>query len=490
MTARPASWFAGRRVAHTLGPLVLAVGLSTCNSDTPIGPGGRGGGQPGYLAFRPVYSTRGLPPGLPLDRVHVIVVRLPNDTLANTFATFNTTTNQLQLTIQVLLQQPAETLEVTLELLSGSTVLFSGTQPMLVLQGPPGTTPADSVPLAYIEPGAHVVSLSISPRDSLLELGDTLGFRVTALDASSAVVPNFYVSWSVDSANRATVNAATGALTPIQTRTSVYVKVQDPLGVMDSTRVFLLPILSQLQKVSGDSQSLRAGQRLPLPLVVKLIATDNLGVQGVPVAFTASGGGLLDSAVVHTDATGLAQNGLVLGAGAGTDTVRVSVTGIASLNLLAFAQGPPPAAIVATSPVSQVDTAGTAVAVRPSVLVTDSGGLPVAGVTVTFAVTPGNGTLTGAVTSTNGSGVATVGSWTLNPTVGSDTLTATATSAGPPIGGNPVTFTVTTLAGAPATIAAASVLNQVAVAGTAVAIAPAVLVTDVNGNPDSGAAVT
>src|SRR5439155_754603 len=64
---------------------------------------------------------------------------------------------------------------------------------------------------------------------------------------------------------------------------------------------------------------------------------------------------------------------------------------------------------------------------------------PVTGVAVTFAVAPGNGSVTGGSQTTNGSGIAIVGSWTLSQTVGTNTLTAAASGSG--ITGNPVTFT-------------------------------------------------
>jgi len=67
---------------------------------------------------------------------------------------------------------------------------------------------------------------------------------------------------------------------------------------------------------------------------------------------------------------------------------------------------------------------GTSVAIPPAVTVQDAQGNAVAGVTVVFAVGPGNGALIGSTQVTNSSGVATVGSWTLGP-VGPNTLTAT-----------------------------------------------------------------
>src|SRR5205823_9892420 len=137
------------------------------------------------------------------------------------------------------------------------------------------------------------------------------------------------------------------------------------------------------------------------------------------------------------------------------------------------------ATIAANSPTSQSATAGTAVGSPPSVIVKDANGNPVTGVAVTFAVAPGNGTITGGSQTTNGSGIATVGSWTLGTTAGSNTLTAASGS----LSGSPVTFTATGTAGSATQIAANSPTTQTATAGTAVNSPPSVIVKDANGNP-------
>ena len=61
----------------------------------------------------------------------------------------------------------------------------------------------------------------------------------------------------------------------------------------------------------------------------------------------------------------------------------------------------------------QTADAGTAVAVAPSVKVTNDPGQGVAGFGVTFVVTGGNGSVTGGSQTTNSNGIATVGSWVL-----------------------------------------------------------------------------
>ncbi len=135
----------------------------------------------------------------------------------------------------------------------------------------------------------------------------------------------------------------------------------------------------------------------------------------------------------------------------------------------------------------QSAVAGSAVATDPSVLVTDANGNPKSGVSVTFAVATGGGTVvpTSAVT-TDASGIATVTSWTLGTTAGANSLTAT--SAG--LTGSPVTFTATGVAGAATQIAVNAGNGQSATAGQAVTTDPSVIVKDVNGNPKAGVSVT
>ena len=79
----------------------------------------------------------------------------------------------------------------------------------------------------------------------------------------------------------------------------------------------------------------------------------------------------------------------------------------------------------------------------PSVIIRNAAGAGVNGVTVVFAIGSGGGSITGAAQTTNASGIATVGGWTLGAVAGTNTLTATATG----IAGSPVTFTARGTAG-------------------------------------------
>ena len=143
-----------------------------------------------------------------------------------------------------------------------------------------------------------------------------------------------------------------------------------------------------------------------------------------------------------------------------------------------------PAAIAAVSATLQSGTAGSSVTTRPSVRVTDADGAPVQRVIVIFAVSAGGGTLSGASQTTNGSGEATVGSWTLGTVAGANSLTATVS------GLPPVVFEASGAPGAAARLIESAGNGQTAPAATALAIPPAVRVTDVHGNAVIGVAVS
>ncbi len=84
--------------------------------------------------------------------------------------------------------------------------------------------------------------------------------------------------------------------------------------------------------------------------------------------------------------------------------------------------------IAATTSTTLTALPGATVTDPPSVIVRDESGSPMVGASVTFAVTSGGGSITGAQETTNPSGIATVGSWTLGTSGGANTLSATSGS--------------------------------------------------------------
>ena len=85
-----------------------------------------------------------------------------------------------------------------------------------------------------------------------------------------------------------------------------------------------------LVKVSGDSQQGTSGTALAQPFVVEVQDGESAAFAGVPVVFAVTaGGGTLSATSTTTDANGQAASTLTLGNSAGTNTVQVSVQGIA-----------------------------------------------------------------------------------------------------------------------------------------------------------------
>jgi adhesin/invasin len=142
-----------------------------------------------------------------------------------------------------------------------------------------------------------------------------------------------------------------------------------------------------------------------------------------------------------------------------------------------------PGSITAASATVLSGTVGQPVTPLPSVIVRNQHGDPMFGVRVNFAVTGGDGSITGATAFTDANGVATVGSWTLGPAVGDNTLSATVGSL------TPVTFVAVAQAGEPASLTKSEGDEQTGPVATALPIAPAVLVEDLLGNPVAGVSV-
>ena len=180
----------------------------------------------------------------------------------------------------------------------------------------------------------------------------------------------------------------------------------------------LPPPPPKLLKISGDGQIGAPGQILE-PFVVEVRDQNGTPMAGVFVVFLHDDG-FLDNVLAVTGADGRAETTLTLGSGAGTTTVtaevrRVSVTFEARVIF-------PPKTIVKIAGDNQTGGAGAALGRPFFVEVRDERRNPLAGITVTFAVTGGGGSLNPETTRTNQSGRA----WsllTLGNSPGTNTVT-------------------------------------------------------------------
>ncbi len=242
---------------------------------------------------------------------------------------------------------------------------------------------------------------------------------------------------------------------------------------------------STLVIVAGNAQTAPAGSAVPIAPRVQL--TDAIGnpVVGAAVTFAVTaGGGSVTGASTSTDAAGFAQVGSwTLGTTAGVNTLQVATAGVAPVNIVATGTPGAPAALVIVSGNNQAAVVNTQLATPITVVVRDANTNPVPGVNVTFGITAGGGSLSGASAVTNGVGQATLGSWTLGVVAGVNTLNATSP------GVSSALFTATGIPGSAARIAFVTDSVPSAVVGTAITPPPAVLVSDLFGNAVTGAQV-
>jgi hypothetical protein len=238
--------------------------------------------------------------------------------------------------------------------------------------------------------------------------------------------------------------------------------------------------------VSGGGQSGNPGAVLATPLVAKVVDALNNPVANASVTWSASGGGASFSPVTSTTtANGQVSTQATLGGATGPVTVTATTGALTTTTTLTVTSPPVvlPPTITKTAGDGQSVVAGTSVVVLPTVVVKDGSGNPMQGAPVVFAVSSGGGTATGTTATTNSSGVAVVGSWTLGPVAGANTLTATS-------GTLTTTFTATGTVGVANKLAFAQAPPASIVVGAAITPAVQVRLTDANGNPVTTSGVT
>jgi len=202
-------------------------------------------------------------------------------------------------------------------------------------------------------------------------------------------------------------------------------------------------------RVSPETLSLRVGDSD----TVRALALD--ATAALLVQRTASWTSGVPS-IASVDADGRVQ---ALAAGAGSVTASVGTLQATAVVLVSGA----PSAIAISAGNGQSAPVNTTVPIAPAVRVADASDVPVSGVSVTFAVTAGGGSVVAPATVVTGfDGIARVGGWMLGPAAGMNTMSATAAGSG--ITGNPVSFTATATVGPPSASQSSVEANPAAIA--------------------------
>jgi hypothetical protein len=263
-------------------------------------------------------------------------------------------------------------------------------------------------------------------------MGSSTGDVTFSYDAFS--IPDAFrvVNGGVTHLNTGSVSN-TGSKTFALSGSIVFVTVSAPLSGTAWNFTLSCPKAPTASKAiavnAGDNQSAGVGAAVAIAPSVKVTnPTTGAALSGETVTFAVgSGGGSITGASAVTNASGIATVGSwTLGSTAGTNTLTASLTG-ATGSPVTFTATAAGATIAINDGDKQAQMVSTAVPTAPSVIVKDGAGTPIAGATVTFAVAGGSGSITGGTATTNASGIATVGSWTLGATANLNKLSATIT---------------------------------------------------------------
>lgn len=249
---------------------------------------------------------------------------------------------------------------------------------------------------------------------------------------------------------------------------------------------------------SGNYQSGVISTALPYPFVVIVTDADGNPIQGVNVTFAITStpygatGHSLGATNALTGINGQASTILTPGNKVGAYIVTATAAGLTGspVTFTATATAGAPTTIALTSGNHQSGVINTTFSYPFVVTVRDSGGNPVGGVSVEFAIANVPSGATGqrlsvenATTDANGEATTTL---TLGDKVGFYTVLTRSKG----LAGDPVTLTGTATAGTAARIALASGNNQTGVIKTILSEPFAVTVMDEGGNPVQGANVT
>jgi hypothetical protein len=241
----------GRRRRALLAAAVLASsGLTAACSDLLFGSNT---GGVAHLAIVPRFGAREAAIYGELDRFNLgvetirIVLTRPNttDTLADTTVTIEPGQDTIGVQLRVNLTQTQEELTATMEMRSGSVLVFSGTTTVIARIGSASVAAAPPVLVpVWVGPGKDVTRIRISPRDPAIPADGSITFSAAAFDANDVPFsdPDYEARWiwaAIDS-NLASFTPGTSTLVGKGTPGTARILVFTPNLLRDTVTVTLL----------------------------------------------------------------------------------------------------------------------------------------------------------------------------------------------------------------------------------------------------------
>ena len=315
--------------------------------------------------------------------------------------------------------------------------------------------------------------------------GVRVAFELTAAGPGADVLPD---TAETDAAGQTYTRMVLGTTIGPQVGVARIVAAEGAQTPSTEFQVVALPEdANELEVLSGDNQSGPAGSTLPQPLMVQV--TDAFGnpIAGVPINWSAEGGGSVSQPSSITDGEGKAGVQRTLGPTAGPQATLAISEGLAG-SPLTFAHTATAGNASGLSPVSGNNQTGQVGARLPADLVVrlvDEIGNGVPGAAVTWVVATGGGSVTPENGVTDDAGYASA-QYTLGPTPGENRVDAVVSGVGV------VNFSATGTAAAPASLAIAVQPSSTARNGQPLARQPVIQVRDAAGGnaATAGIAIT
>jgi len=331
----------------------------------------------------------------------------------------------------------------------------------------------------------RVTSLSIEG-DSVIRVaeGTTLPLHVTGSDARGNQIPAGPVTWSAGDAEVAAIDSA-GTLRGL-TPGATTVAAVSIASLVAERRVEVVPVASSITLAAGTEQRAAAGQTLPDPVAVQVVSRSGRPVAGVMVRFDPSASeGTVQPDSGTTDAHGIVTTRWTLGPVPGRQRLAVQVEGIDSAQIVdAEADPTPKNTNIGLMSDSLVAEAGTSLPEPVAVQVTDSSGVALADLPVSWTALNG-GTISQASARTDSTGLARA-HWRLGTRAGTQKVQV---QVGNPRTLPPIVVSARALAGTAASLKLVSGDAQRGTVGVVLAKGVLLRVTDSLGNPLGGVAI-
>jgi hypothetical protein len=312
--------------------------------------------------------------------------------------------------------------------------------------------------------------------DTLVRLrqGDTSQFAAIALDSRGHRIAQVSPIWRSADPNVATVDSLGTAIGREPGRTQLSVLVENGNA---EVWVDVELAASQLTLQSGEGQKALAGRRLAEPIVLQALARGGQPVPGATVTFAvADGDGAVDPVTATADRDGRVRTYWSLGSRAGPQRLLARITGVDSAFVIE-AQADPVPGNVRVELVGPVPSGRAGAQDLPVTLrYTDTTGVPLAGIPVTWTLPDGGSVDAAARTDSLGNAIA---RWTFSGRAGRQRLVA---QVGNPRLISPFTVNATAETGPAATLSIVSGQSQRAPAGQALPKGVVLEVSDALGN--------